>query len=145
MLAIGPSTAPWSRDNSSGLFTTVDVADNTFLSRSDYKTSHIRMITMTIINATTNQQAKSIMDKDRSVSYSDFVKDSLDPNLVNAEFIEVEDDGIIVLKCTKPIKAYSELFISFGKKSWIAEFRTYEWSLANKYNTMVKKLCRSTI
>ena len=152
MLAIGPSTAHWSRDNSPGLFTTVDVADNTFLcikkgtllngdfwSRSDYKTSHIRMITMTIIDATTNQQAKSIMDKDRSVSYSDFVKDSLDPNLVNAEFIEVEDDGIIVLKCTKPLKAYSELFISFGKKSWIAEFRTYEWSLANKYNTMVKK------
>ena len=145
MLAVGPSFAPWPRGGTTGLFTTIDVAENTIVciktgvllngdywSLTDYKTSDIRMITMA-------KACTSTLDKDNIVSYSDFVQDSLNPKLVNAEFIEIVDEGMIVLKCTKSLKAYSELLISFGKKSWIAELKTYEWSLANKYNIMVKK------
>jgi len=59
--------------------------------------------------------------------------------LINAEFVETEDGGITVLKATKPIQAYCELFLSFGKQSCIAEFRSYDWSLTNNdYNTLVK-------
>ena len=80
------------------------------------------------------------MDKDTSVSYLDFIKDPLNTKLVNAELTESVKDGMVVLKTTKKILANSELFISFGKESWIAELRSCEWSLTNNlYNTMVKQ------
>ena len=80
------------------------------------------------------------MDKDNSVSYLDFIKDPLNTKLVNAELTESVKDGMVVLKTTKEILANSEVFISFGKVSWIAEFRSCEWSLTNNlYNTMVKQ------
>jgi len=83
--------------NIKGLFTTVDVAENTILrikkgislndafwSISEYKTSGIRLITMADINKITYQPYSCILDKVDSVSYSDFVKDPVDPMLVNA-------------------------------------------------------------
>ena len=66
MLAIGPSTIPWSRGNDhqhQGLFTTVDVTKDTILSSkkgillnkdfwhyNDYKTSDMRVISIKKIN-----------------------------------------------------------------------------------------------
>jgi len=156
MLAVGPSTIPWSGGNSKGLFTTVDVAKDTILcikkglllndafwSISEYKTSDIRLITMADMNKLTNQPYSCILDKDDSISYSDFVKDPLDPKLVNAEFVEIVDGGLIVLKCTKPRKAYSEFFVSIGKKYWIAEFKSYDWSLASSMNYEILKKAMS--
>jgi len=156
MLAVGPSTIPWSGGNSKGLFTTVDVAKDTILcikkglllndafwSISEYKTSDIRLITMADMNKLTNQPYSCILDKDDSISYSDFVKDPLDPKLVNAEFVELVDGGLIVLKCTKPRKAYSEFFVSIGKKYWIAEFKSYDWSLASSMNYEILKKAMS--
>ena len=135
-----------------GLFTTVDVEENTILcikegilvddhfwSISDYTTSGMHPIKMADLFPN-GEHYTSTLDKDSSVSYSDFVKDPLDPNLVNAEFVEIVDKGLIYLKCTKRRKAYNEFFVSFGKMSWIAEFRSYDWSLSNQlYNSMVKK------
>ena len=79
------------------------------------------------------------MDKDNSISYSDFIKDPLDPKLFNTELVvkDDDDDGIIVLKCTNKLKANSELFISFGKESWIQEFRSYNWSVSNHDNNLM--------
>ena len=106
MLAIGPSTI----GDSLGLFTTVDVAKGTILclkkgilldvsfwSYIDYNTSNIRVISMKKINTLTNQPYTFIMDKDDSVSYSDFIRDPLDPKLINATFTEERDDGKVVL------------------------------------------------
>jgi len=69
----------------------------------------------------------------------DFINDLLNSKLVNAELTEADADGMVVLKSTKPIIANCELFISFGKVSWIAEFRSLEWLANNLYNTMVKE------
>ena len=87
-----------------------------------------------------------IIDKDNSISYSDFIKDPLDPKLFNTEFAvkDDDDDGIIVLKCTKKFKANSELFISFGKESWIQEFRSYNWSVSNHDNNLMIRKAMST-
>ena len=146
MLAIGPSTVPYSRGNDNrGLFTTVDVTKGTILciktglllnkdfwSFSDYNTSNIRVI------SSIDKRYTFMLDNDNSISYSDFLRDPLNSRLINTEFVEAEKDGIIVLKATKPIQAHCELFISFGKQSWIAEFRSYDWSLTNNdYNTLV--------
>ena len=149
MLAIGPSTIPYCRGNDNrGLFTTLDVTrkgtilcikkginlNKLFWSFSDYSTSDIRII------SSKDKLTTFILDKDTSVSYLDFIKDPLNTKLVNAELTESVKDGMVVLKTTKEILANSELFISFGKVSWIAEFRSCEWSLTNNlYNTMVKQ------
>ena len=151
MLAVGPSTLPWPRGDSNGLFTTVDVEkdtilcikkglllNNNFWYISEYNTSDMRQIKMA--NLDNGKPYTCTLDKDDSVSYSDFVKDSLDPKLVNAEFIEIVDKGPMYLKCIKRLKACSELFISFGKMSWISEFKSYDWSLSNRlYISMVKR------
>ena len=152
MLAIGPSTVPYSRGNDNrGLFTTVDVTKGTILciktglllnkdfwTFSDYSTSNIRVISMIKIDPKVNQPYTFMLDNDNSISYSDFIRDPLNSRLINTEFVEAEEDGIVVLKATKPIQAHRELFISFGKQSWIAEFRSYDWSSTNNdYNAMV--------
>jgi hypothetical protein len=152
MLAIGPSTVPYSRSNDNrGLFTTVDVTKGTILciktgvllnkdfwSISDYNTSNIRVVSTIKIDPIVNQPYTFMLDNDNSISYSDFLRDPLNSRLINTEFVEAEEDGIVVLKATKPIHAHCELFISFGKQSWIAEFRSYDWSLTNnEFNTVV--------
>ena len=108
-----------------------------FWNFTDYKRSDIRVI------KTVDKNKKSgtcIIDKGDNVSYSDFLQDALDHKLVNTAFIEDEDNGMIFLKSTKFIKAYSQLLINFGKNSWIVKFSNYECSLANSaYNTMMKK------
>ena len=149
MLAIGPSTIPYCRGNDNrGLFTTLDVTrkgtilcikkgiilNESFWSFSDYSTRDIRII------SSIDKLTTFLLDKDNSVSYLDFIKDPLNTKLVNAELTESVKDGMVVLKTTTEILANSELFISFGKESWIAEFRSCEWSLTNNlYNTMVKQ------
>ena len=143
MLAIGPSLINLSGEDSIGLFTTVNVVKDTILcikkgillnvefwSFVDYNKKDIRVITMTN-DKRTNQPITSILDKDNSISYSDFLIDPLDHKLVNTEFVELENDGIIVLKCTKSVMAYSQLFVSLGKEFMMAKILSYEWSLAN--------------
>jgi len=55
------------------------------------------------------------LDKDNSVSYSDFIKDPLNTKLVNAELTEEDDDGMVVIKSTKEILVNSELLFLLGK------------------------------
>jgi len=74
--------------------------------------------------------------------YCDYIKDPLDSKKNNVEFIDSCKDGYVILKSTKNIKACSEILYSFGKKSWISEFRR-DWcpsnnSNLNNYSTIVK-------
>ena len=118
-------------DDPNGLFTTIDVknksilcikrgilVNSSFWNFSDYDTSNMRIITGT----------DSIMDKfPGSPSYADYLKDPKDPELVNAEIVEYSKNGFIVVKCTRDVKAHSEILTSFGKVSWLAQFRS-QWS-----------------
>jgi len=68
---------------------------------SDYNTSDISVI------SSNGKLTTFILDKDSSVSYSDFIKDLLNTKLVNAELTEADGDGMVVLKFTKQILANS--------------------------------------
>ena len=79
----------------------------------------MRVISIKKINNITNQPYTYtyIMDKVNSIGYSDFIKDPIDPKLFNTELVvkDDDDDGIIVLKCTKKLKASSELFLLLAR------------------------------
>ncbi len=116
MLAIGPSTVPYSRSNDNrGLFTTVDVSKGTILciktglllnkdfwSFSDYSTSNNRVISTIKIDPKVNQPYTFMLDNDNnSISYSNFLRDPLNSRLINTEFDEAEKDGIVLIKSHK--------------------------------------------
>ena len=87
------------------------------------------------------------MDDEEEIDMDDMEMDVEDDtiDLTNASDEEIlrvfkamnDDDGIIVLKCTNKLKANSELLISFGKESWIQEFRSYNWSVSNHDNNLI--------